>query len=1520
LDITTLSLAVDSTQVNSAAAALAKMAGEGYKAETVVAKLANTATLQGKALNAGIVRGAAEAAQSIKGLTGATSALASAQDFSKTTASLHAAASEAATATGAVRAFGAALAATAAASASVSFQAPKTPTVAQIIAAPVSATVRSESTAVVDSKPITTASNALDKMADQAAKAEHATEKLTNAAQAQGRVLGAGVAPNASKAASSIQELATASNALGTAPAIAATAAALGTTAAQANTATAAINNLNAAASKGGGVTQAGATATTGSSPVTGAAAAATSAFAAAAGQAAKQSTALGQANKLTSFQTQQLHFQLHDFFVQVISGQSPLTALVQQGSQLSGTFGGAAGAFRAVLSLLTPLRLAFGGVAAVIGTVGYAYYTGAKQSKEFADALVLSGNYAGMTAGKFDELAKKIAASGQVTVSAAQDAVLAAIQTGEIGPQTIGKAAEAIALYSQATGKAADEVAADFAKMVRSPSRFAEEINRSKNLFTAPELKSFRMMEEQGHAADAQGPILDRVIERYKELDKNVGFVERALRAAKNGFDEFWKAAVDDAGGGPETVENKLKRVEDKLRNFNPFAISSLLGGGKKALEDERSRLLKEQDSEAAKAAAAAKTGKTQKEGDEARQRLDATYRRAKPGARLKEMQERDEADFAKAEAAGKGFTDAEKRAIRQQTLKDNTDPETAQKAQAIYAERVQAFKDALDKEKEALQFHNRFQQGEYQAGRLSLQEFYDGKIADIRKNTAAEIAEIDKEKAATQQLLKSVIDPSERLKLQAQIRHYDVEKQKASTAGQHEEVLANQELNASIKALDDQVTNYRANLLQLEGDELGAARLRAQIADRNAQILAEQSRGRISDADVKKQSTLTEIANQYADMQRRAGEVAQNTARAEEAANLLAEISGKSLLETERDVYAVRQKAVEQLGILTAKAAELAAVSTDPKIKQFAADLALQYAKAADAVDPALQRLREANKELARGVADVIGNAPQNFAEAYNQQRQDAQKDLQAQRDEHDKKISELEGYLSKAQDKEDKARLRARIKEEQAAKAKVSAESKAKSALKAFDDAVLAPIGRQALATVNKLFITDPLQKYLENQLKSLTEGDGLLAKSFKDTLGIKDPKNDALLAQAAAANASATALDALTAAAKAAANAVQPTAPSVSRTTGDTPDLRTPGDFARFDRSQEPASTDAAKEATDTQRASADSTAAFGKTTLTAASDVARLAQSAGAGGDALARLPGIVSLFQMIVAATSAKSAGSSLSGLASLFGSGSSAGGGSAAADAVTSYYFHSGGVVSASAGGRSMPSALFAGATRYHSGGIAGEQPDSERAAAISAVLKAGEVPAILMRDEEVLRRDDPRHRFNLAADVFAKIMTGEKNWREPATAKAGKQVQNNSVASLLQNITGNTKRGGENSASVLAGLLERLGVGKEREPAIAQALHVAGAREYGGDVSAGSLYRVNERGPELLTVSGKQYLMMGNQSGKVDPGTGHGKGGNTYHLQVNVTPPPGATRETASQFGAAAGRQIQHAMRRNT
>jgi lambda family phage tail tape measure protein len=83
------------------------------------------------------------------------------------------------------------------------------------------------------------------------------------------------------------------------------------------------------------------------------------------------------------------------------------------------------------------------------------------------------------------------------------------------------------------------------------------------------------------------------------------------------------------------------------------------------------------------------------------------------------------------------------------------------------------------------------------------------------------------------------------------------------------------------------------------------------------------------------------------------------------------------------------------------------------------------------------------------------------------------------------------------------------------------------------------------------------------------------------------------------------------------------------------------------------------------------------------------------------------------------------------------------------------------------------------------------------------------------------------------------------------------------------------------------------------------------------GGIVNAKGLYQINERGPEVLSVAGKQYLMVGNQDATVSQNSGSGQMVSvTNNFTLNVP----ADRRTQAQIASAAGQSVQRAMARNT
>lgn len=156
----------------------------------------------------------------------------------------------------------------------------------------------------------------------------------------------------------------------------------------------------------------------------------------------------------------------------------------------------------------------------------------------------------------------------------------------------------------------------------------------------------------------------------------------------------------------------------------------------------------------------------------------------------------------------------------------------------------------------------------------------------------------------------------------------------------------------------------------------------------------------------------------------------------------------------------------------------------------------------------------------------------------------------------------------------------------------------------------------------------------------------------------------------------------------------------------------------------------------------------------------ASQTAAIATNTGAVTTSTGALTALTQAAGAAAAALAAISGQKAASGFASFLGFGSPGGTGleGLSPDAL-SYFYHDGGV--AGAGGRAarMQASVFAGAKRYHSGGIGGLMPD--------------EVPAILRKGEEVIRRDDPRHRANGGAgrpvNVYVENHAGAQVRAEP-------------------------------------------------------------------------------------------------------------------------------------------------------
>lgn len=719
-----------------------------------------------------------------------------------------------------------------------------------------------------------------------------------------------------------------------------------------------------------------------------------------------------GRATGVAKYQLLTLQYTISDVAASLASGISPFTILLQQGGQVADVFannGGIGALFRTIGSVFTVARVAIGGTAAAVGALAFAGYKGAEGSKQLLDAVVLSGNAAGVTEAQFNRAARAIAASGEVSVSAAREYGQALIQTGQVGAKNLEQATEVAARFGTATGKSAKEVAAQFATLNSDVSQGAAQLNQNLNFLTAAQLQQIRTLQEQGRSTEATAVVYTALNDRLKQLEPNLGTLDRALRSVSTSWSSFWDRAFDI--GRTETIDQKIEKARQALENARNIGterasqtqldpqrraqLSAANAGGFGAVEaaEENLRLLnrsKQQQEEAA--AAAAELVKLNKAAANADEFVRGEEKRAKAAEGLaRALAEANKAFAAQDALAAKDAnykpSSAETRAailakIREDFTDKSANTESNQVAKAQRDAALKAIQDSLKQERDLYEFQNQYLNGLYAQGQVSLDTFYATRRAATERDTQEQLNAIDEQIAVQQRYLDFIRkrDPSEAVGAQKNIDSLNEQAAAIVAERQRKVVLSNLEEAASYKQLQERVVEYRAQLLQLQGDEAGAANLRAAQAIEQARLLARQSQGTgsaISDDELRRQERAINLANQFAEVQRANSQLSSEVNRVEEYFRLRATQSGANLQQTEEGIYLLRQRALEQLGGLVARANELAAASTDPKIQQFAADLALQYAKAADSVDPTLERLREAGVSLGDSLGESFGRA---------------------------------------------------------------------------------------------------------------------------------------------------------------------------------------------------------------------------------------------------------------------------------------------------------------------------------------------------------------------------------------------------------------------------------------------------------------------------------------------------------------------------------------------------------------
>jgi hypothetical protein len=281
---------------------------------------------------------------------------------------------------------------------------------------------------------------------------------------------------------------------------------------------------------------------------------------------------------------------QAQDVFVSLASGQSPLTVLIQQGTQIADVFAasrGSVGGFLVqLMAWLGPLIPAIAAAGAAIAGL-YSAFNVAGQRQDLSNSLIGVGRAAGVTGEQMNRLAVQAAASAEITVSSARSIAAEFAKTGTIASSNLTRLTQVTKDYAASTGQDMGNAAKELAAALADPSRGAETLNSKLGFLDSTTARAIRTATDYGDKLRAQKLLLDAVAQSTVAAEMAQSkwnqawerYVTRPLDAAKEG--------IGGALIGADQRES-VKLLDDQLKSLRS-TLNSVTSGSEGRFQSQQ-------------------------------------------------------------------------------------------------------------------------------------------------------------------------------------------------------------------------------------------------------------------------------------------------------------------------------------------------------------------------------------------------------------------------------------------------------------------------------------------------------------------------------------------------------------------------------------------------------------------------------------------------------------------------------------------------------------------------------------------------------------------------------------------------------------------------------------------------------------------------------------------------------------------------------------------------------------------
>jgi phage-related minor tail protein len=428
---------------------------------------------------------------------------------------------------------------------------------------------------------------------------------------------------------------------------------------------------------------------------------------------------------KMNAQQKMGLTYQTTDLVTSLAAGQNPFIVLLQQGGQLKDQMGGLGNMFKAIGTILTPMRLAIGGVSAAFGVFAYAMYEANEEMKKFRNDMSLTGQFAGIAYDEFIKLGDGISQMANVSIGQARDALGTLVSSGQFTRQSLDAVSKAVLQFGKLSGLSASEAANKLIPSLDGTASSARRLNDTYHFLSFEQYKQIELLEKQGKQQEAIRLTADLLSQSFAKTTRDLGTLETAWKNITHWASSAWDAmlgfgresGVDRAIVLQEKINKMTTWLEVRARDFPNADLSSqrkMLEGMKAELAGITERVGSEMD----------KADKASKMAEEASKKIKDDVENASTRVQKK-------SELAKATAEAEYAI-----AVRSANEIEKANLEIAKKNAEAYAE----MREKNEKEFGKFATQN---QAIYQQKAIQIAEEGAGKITEIKsKARAIEIA----------------------------------------------------------------------------------------------------------------------------------------------------------------------------------------------------------------------------------------------------------------------------------------------------------------------------------------------------------------------------------------------------------------------------------------------------------------------------------------------------------------------------------------------------------------------------------------------------------------------------------------------------------------------------------------------------------------------------------------------------------------------------------------------------------